>query len=375
MILVKFAKALLHFAIVLGILKLFSANGFDLGSYGRLANIHGKIFIFGFFGTLLSFEKLTSQYKYISPVCRLAPFSFIGGAIMLVISAFVKGEGINLYFLYGAHLLFSTGGLLMFIYYFNNIFIHKVFAPSGFLFLLGCATLPVGAIYSIKYRTLLEAPKPEFFLLFPILVIIGERIDFIRIFTRTVLLKGKVVLGIVVFIVYVVSLFVENTYKIEKYLLFSLLSISLVSELIALKHPFQSFKKIHTYMRTTLIISYIFGISGAMLLIAGRFEPGFHSLSLGFVFGMVFSHAIVIFPSIIAKKLPADNQISYLPFLFFTLANLIRVISASAIYMNIKFLSSISFFSMLYIFSGFLHFFSILQLFIMVKKIIKESYN
>lgn len=371
MILMKFSKALLHLAIVLGILKLFAANGFNLGFFGRLANIHGKLFVFGFFGTLLSFEKMTSQYKYIPTLYRWTPLSFITGSIILVISVFIKSSKISFYCVFLSHTSFFVGGFLMFVYYLENIFLHKVYAPSQFLFLLGCAVIPLAAIYSIKFMTLLEADNPEFFLLFPILVIIGERLDFIRIFTKAFLLKGQIIVGILTFIVYVVSLFIENTYKIEKYLLFSLISISFIAELFALKHKFSDFRKIHQYMKITLITAYIFAVVGILLLLVRSFEPGFHSIALGFVFGMVFSHAIVIFPSLIAKKLPADNQISYLPFLFFTLANVIRIVSASAIYMKIKFLSFTPIFSISYIFSGFLHFFSVLLLFIMVKKIIK----
>lgn len=371
MYVVKFAKALLHLSIVLGILKLFTANGFDLSFLGRLQNIHGRLFVFGFFGTLLSFEKLSSQYKYIPFLFRLTPLSFITGSVMLVVSALIKIKYINFYFVVASHTLFFVGGVLLVLYYFTNIFIHKVYAPSQFLFLLGSAVIPVASLYSVKFMTLLGAGNPEFFLLFPVFVILGERLDFIRIFTKQILLNVQIILAVMTFISYIVAFFLYDTYKIEKYLLFFLIFNSFVSELYALKHKFSVFSKIHKYMRVTLIVAYIFAIVGVLLLCCKSFEPGFHSISLGFVFGMVFSHAIVIFPSIIAKKMPQDNQISYKPFIIFTIANILRVSSSAVIYLGLVSSKVMPVFSVINIISGFIHFLAILLLFIMVKSIIR----
>ncbi len=373
MYVLKFAKALLHLSIVLGILRLFTINGFDLSVVGKLQNVHGRLFIFGFFGTLLSFEKLFSQYKYIPFLFRLTPLSFISGSVILVISAIIKSRYIGFYFVVTSHILFSIGGLLLVIYYFKNIFIHKINAPSQFLFLLGSAVIPIASLYSTKFTTLLEAGKPEFFLLFPMFVIVGERLDFIRIFTKSVLLKSQIVLGVLTFLSYIVALVTDNTYKIEKYTLFSLIINSFVAELFAMKHRFGEFKKIHKYMRVTLIIAYIFAIVGILLLMVRSFEPGFHSISLGFVFGMVFSHAIVIFPSIMAKKLPQDNQISYVPFIIFTISNVLRVSSSTVIYLGLLSSKVMPIFSAINIASGFFHFLSILLLFIKVKSIINSN--
>jgi hypothetical protein len=124
-------------------------------------------------------------------------------------------------------------------------------------------------------------------------------------------------------------------------------------------------------MKITLIVSYLFGILGVLLMIYRRFEPGFHSLSLGFIFGMVFSHSVVIFPSLL-KGFPDENKLTYLPFIIFTIANVLRVGTGLVVYGGLASPKLAKAFAHTNIFSGFIHFFAIITLFLMIKRMTKQ---
>ncbi len=359
----KIVKVFLHIAIVLGILKLFAMNGYPVDVLTRIQNLHGKIFIFGFFGCLITFEQtFNTKFKFI-------PYFFILGTLIEILTYIVYLKHLHIYIKQMTAFLFLCGGIVFSAYSLKNCITLKL-SSHYFNFLAGLL-LSISSILSKNTRTLLELENVEYFLLFPLFVILGERTMLARIWRKSIFIKIQVVLATLTFILYNITIFILETHGIEKISLLVLIFNSFINDIKMQLTKFTRISEIQRYFRITLNISYIFGIIGVILIIYRRFEPGFHSISLGFIFGMVFSHSVIIFPSIY-NKIPQQEKLSYIPFTIFTLANIARVLSSAVIYMGLFSQKIVPIFLIINIASGFLHFISIILLFIMIKSMVKD---
>ncbi|MFN7181792.1 MAG: hypothetical protein ACK4NF_03820 [Planctomycetota bacterium] len=355
---IRIAKFFLHLSIILGILKLFATNGYAINILTKIQNIHGKLFIFGFFGTLITFEKVfNTAFKFI-------PIFFIAGALTEIVNSVIAIKYMHPCLKLIPSSLYLCGGFMFSIFSLKN-YIYLKMQSYYFNFLAGLL-LSISSILSKDMRTLLDFENVEYFILFPVFVILGERIELSRVFGNNIFTSIQPLFATITFVLYTITIFVPGIYKIEKLCLLLLILISFANDIKIQMTKLVKIPPIQRYFRTTLNISYIFAITGILLLIYRRFEPGFHSLSLGFIFGMVFSHSIIIFPSIFGK-MPKEEKLSYLPFTIFTLGNIVRIVSSTIIYGGILPQKIIPFFSIINIASGFIHFISLILLFVMIK--------
>lgn len=324
----------LFFGLLIGISALAENNGFYLN--GKLAEdiiFHPDLMVFGVIGGLLITEKLELMEKFklyrnlkISRiiVVLLFPGVFIASLGILMETAIVEDVG----------LISITAASLFFLYYMTS---ERNPGLSYIKYVSGAAifAMALSSIANLNHF-ITESPELTYLvLLFPIIYVLAERIElgYVR-GMKTPLIRIQSILSWILVILAFLSV---ETGQVPFPQILMLISIAILTVMVLVSlfydPVFRSMKKksrLQSYMQRGIIISYVWLFLGLALFTLqivrghGFLDPAAHSIALGFIGTFIISHSPVIFPLTLKKKAVQEN-VSYLPLVVITIANVMRI--------------------------------------------------
>lgn len=262
---------------------------------GGLAVSHGPLMVSGFLGTLIGLERAVALAALGRRWVYLAPLLSALGALASLLGLPV-----------GPWLL--TGGSLALLAVFGEIIRRQ---PASFTYTMG-----LGVVLWAAGNLLWLAGWPLFHVVwwwagYLVLTIAGERLELARLthFPRQAMIGFAAQIA-----VYAAGLLVLSFTQLADLgvrvvgLALLLLALWLLRFDIARKTVRRS--GLTRFIALNLLLGYVWlVVSGILALTAGRQAAGplydamLHTLFLGFVFGMIFGHAPVIFPAVLGRPL------------------------------------------------------------------------
>lgn len=313
--------------VILGALRLLTLRGIIPTPLADLQLHHGEIMVFGFLAPLILTERYLGAAAFNLPrVFQLMPLLSALGALLKLLS-----------WITGVAVLNTVGSVslaiaVLFYVYVLGVVARKSAQPLPFRYMsLGAAVLLAGALLSINRS---PAGNPAFTLLlisFPVMTIIGERVELSRFLAPGVFRRAGwglwgVLLGSILLILRITA--VESSYLITAWaLLLALAVVPLVGPEMTLARAGQ--KGIYRYLGWHLAFAYLWLLIGLAILAIGReryplYDAGTHALAIGFVFSMIMAHAPVIAP-VLLKRNVSETKLSYWPLFLLTVSTFMRV--------------------------------------------------
>jgi hypothetical protein len=329
----RFGRIFLPLAILfllLGIMAGLERGGLhhlNLGLHQSLATLHYVIFFSGFFGTLLSVESAVGQGK---------KWLFLIPATILIGTLLYITYGIWYIFVLGAA-IFSIPSIMVFVQRKNYI-----------TFVIPCILFFLGAIFNVMnfyYSSALA------YLYFITLYILAERLELAKIVGAgkgafwNLVASELVILFAIVLSIYNLQLAIRLSGLTTLILAIWFWFNDLARKAIRTREPAK-------YSALAMLIGYIWLALGNTLFIVDAstfWGESIHSVTLGFVFSMVFAHAPIIFPNVAKVKFNFSRTL-YIPLFLLHFSVLLRVVShflpnAKPIALYLNFISIIFFFA------------------------------
>jgi hypothetical protein len=269
--------------------------GWLLPTTGGLAAAHGPLMVSGFLGTLIGLERavalaaLGRRWVYIAPI--LSALGVVTGLLGLPI---------------GPWLL--TAGSLALIAVFGEIIRRQ---PAAFTYTMG-----IGTVLWAVGNVLWLAGWPIFQVVwwwggYLVLTIAGERLEMARLtrFPRWAMRAFFVLVGVYVVGLLVLTFSPQGDLGVRIVgLALLLIALWLLQFDIARKTVWRT--GLTRFIALNLLIGYVWlAVSGILVLVFGQqaagpiYDAQLHTLFLGFVFGMIFGHAPVIFPAVLGREI------------------------------------------------------------------------
>jgi hypothetical protein len=304
-----------------GAVSLFSGMSIGLLRLGwnltwtsaEMTNLHGPLMVCGFLGTVISLERAVAigrRWAY------LAPFAAALGGIALIT---------GLPWLIGAALV-TVASLILCIATANIMFRQK--ALFTLTLLLGSLSWLLGNL--LWMNGLIIKQVAPWWIGFLVLTIAGERLELSRFLPQSLGGRRTFAAIIALFLIGAFSetLFSDSNVKVLSAAL-AALAIWLLHYDIA-RHTIKQ-KGLARYIAACLLSGYVWLMAGAMaglispqLLPESSYDAFLHAILIGFVFSMIFGHALIIFPAVVRIKIPYHPTF-YLPLVFLHISLLIRI--------------------------------------------------
>ncbi len=279
-----------------------------------LAISHGPLMVSGFFGTLISLERavaLGKRWPYVGPV--------LSGVGALLLVAGVPG-------ILGPVLL-AAGSFWLVLIFISIFRTHRagyvlVMTLGALAWFIGCLLILLGRpIYTIVM----------WWVGFLVLTISGERLELGRIIRLS--RNSQVLFGLAAAI-FIAGCIVMLFWLPAGARLAALGMIALALWLLRYDIARRTVRKsgLTRYIAVCLLTGYVWlGVSGVIGLIYGGVIAGpiydamLHSVLVGFVFGMIFGHAPIIFPAILGLSINY-HPIFYAPLVVLNVSLVIRLL-------------------------------------------------
>jgi hypothetical protein len=338
-IFIAIAVAFLFFGLTVGIFRLMSDNGIYTGILQNIYVLHPILMVFGFLACVVMAERVAGisiiqDLKQSRVPLVMVPLVTIG--MLLELTEYTTGPT-WLNYAGGAFLL---AGCLAFI-----VVLMKLASKTGiklpfYFMIVSAVSLSVSAILSALYLPLGNIPFIMLLLSFPMMLILGERVELTR-FTASVSTTKRFRISFI-FACASVALFTFSSAltrfsELQTMVLFVgtlFLLATLVTVLVAENFRLLSKSKetLQRYVFVHTRIAYAWGIFGLILAeiyfaYSFRFDlydPFIHSIAVGFIGTMLLAHGPVILPSVLGRKLDV-TRLSIFPLGILTTGNLIRV--------------------------------------------------
>ena len=336
---IAYAIASLVIGFTVGLFRLFMDNGtFYLSILLPWYQLHSIFLIFGFLGALLMTE-------------RLAGSADVGGtgavrfnAVMLLISiagmsALSAGWGYGIESLRISGALLLTAGSLMFTSFLIRLGRMAGDNPGFGIMASGTVSLAISAMLIAIELPNDNLPLIIQMLLFPIMFVIGERIELTR-FTgfhrRNALTSLVHTLSWIAIGTTALSSIVR---EIDAYsYVFPLTAAVFLVLLIAAVTLFMERKRktagamteLQAYVGAGISTAYFWLFAGITLFllringITGLYDAAIHAVALGFIATFIFAHGPVIFPVVLGRK-GNLKRLTFVPLYILTISNSMRV--------------------------------------------------
>ncbi|MCL4325701.1 MAG: hypothetical protein M1481_02560 [Candidatus Thermoplasmatota archaeon] len=322
----------------IGIFRLFKDNyGYHAIFLNPWYHVHSFLMIFGFLGGLLMTERIVGtrtlpwQNRFMISLSMIS-LSIIG-LIMLT-----SGWALSIPFIAitGGIFLFISSSLFTYFIYKLAILSHDY--QSFMIMAAGTTSLGVSSILAMLYLPVNDYPFILLMLSFPLLFVVGERIELSRFKFVGMNFKKSFILVISWSYVFILSVSASLFYKsysysillltISGFLLLSVIFIVFYMDRVAAVTVKQH--RLSRYLYISITIAYIWAIIGIVFFIlrsngvTGFYDPGIHAIALGFIVTFIFAHGALIFPTLLNKKLNV-SKLSYWPLIILTTANVMRI--------------------------------------------------
>ncbi|MEW5870631.1 MAG: hypothetical protein AB1894_15265 [Chloroflexota bacterium] len=274
---------------------------------------HGPLMISGFFGTLISLERavaLGKRWAYIGPV-----LSGLGGILLI---AGVQGLA--------GPVLLAAGSLCLVLVFAYILRSHRAsyivtMALGALSWFIGCLLILLG--WPVYYIVM-------WWVGFLVLTIAGERLELGRMVRLS--RNSKVLFGLAAGL-FMAGCLVMLIWLEEGARLAGAGMLALAAWLLRYDIARRTVRMagLTRYIAVCLLVGYFWlGISGVIGLAYGGVREGpiydimLHSVLLGFVFGMIFGHAPIIFPAILGIQVNY-HPVFYTPLVFLNLSLILRL--------------------------------------------------
>jgi hypothetical protein len=278
-----------------------------------LAGTHGPLMVSGFLGTLIALERAVALSR---PWAYGAPLVGCLGAILLFFDL-PAGAGL---------LTLSSLGLIA-IYV---VILRRQFALYTLTMALGAAAWLVGNIIWGTGGAVYQAVP--WWAGFLVLSIVGERLEISRVLRLSsrsrlffALAVGLVSIGLLVSL-----FFYAGGVRLAG---LGFLALALWLGIYDIARRTVRRQGLTRFIAVNLLLGYFWLAVGGLLALAhGEMMAGFlydawlHAIFLGFVFSMIFAHALIILPAVTGIPIPY-NPILYGPVLLMQLALILRILS------------------------------------------------
>jgi hypothetical protein len=275
---------------IIGSISGIARGGLELGFINKLSFFHQYFMIGGFFGTLITAERIVSlrneKLNFIILVNALgAPFIILNPKI--------------------SSIFFYSGGLILFAVYLYFLFRFKkeeflILGLSAIFYILGFELYEKNRLLAI-----------DFWSLFFIFTILGERYELIKNFKKISKISKYLIFATILLLP-----FIQKFYPLKGIILVGLSGVFIITDIALINlRKTEPFRFTAYCILTGYIWLTIYGLSFTIPNI--NYDLRIHSLLLGFVFSMVFAHARMILPSILkttAKFLKIPNYIAFILF-------------------------------------------------------------
>jgi hypothetical protein len=273
--------------------------------------LHGPLLVCGFLGTLISLERavaLAQRWAYAAPI-----FSALGAAALLVSRPTFFGA-----------LLLTLGSLGMVAIFY--VIVKRQPALYTYTMALGALTWLIGNVLWLLGFGIANATL--WWTAFLTLTIVGERLELSRLLRLPPRTQQLFILALVLFLLGVALDAIENVWFAELgWFVGSRLAgvgmIALALWLLQFDIARRTVQQqgLTRYIAWCLLLGYVWlGIGGALrIFYAGasagpHYDALLHAVFVGFVFSMIFGHAPIILPAVLARAL------AYTPFFYAALA-------------------------------------------------------
>ncbi|MDG6907755.1 MAG: hypothetical protein JRN20_18430 [Nitrososphaerota archaeon] len=325
-----------------GIFRLMANTGMSTGILQGIYGLHPILMVFGFLGCIVMAERVAGisvipELKKSPAPVVMVPLIALGVVFELV--------GYSL----GPQILRYAGGISLFAG--SSVFIFVLFSlgkktgarlPFNFMILSG-VSLAASAVFSAFYLPSGRAGFIMLLLSFPLVFILGERVELTR-FTASPTATRRFKVAFLSSLIAVLSFILAATFtsSFEFQVAFSFLgslflALTLLLVLLAENQNFRllsrSKEPLQKYVISHTKVAYSWGIVGMTLALIyfgtsmkiDLYDPFIHSIAVGFIGTMLLAHGPVILPSVTGQR-PSVEKLSLLPLMVLTAGNLIRIV-------------------------------------------------
>ena len=332
--------AFMFLALLVGIFRLMALNFLVTGILDELYALHSIIMVFGFLAVIIMTERVAGMrmipeaQKLKAPV-MMAPFATLG---LVAETVGYMWQVPTLRFL-GAVLL--MGGCVAFIATLRFLKRNSEAKLSFDFMILSVVSLLLAAMVSAFTIPVDDMGFIMLLLSFPVLFILGERIELTRIISSPKSNKGfrralmAAAGSIILFAVgsrESFSMLGNVTFLIGSVLLLVVFLSILIVENHNLRLLLKSRRPLQHYISRHVRVAYAWAVIGMFLAICyslrgfefDLYDPFIHSLTLGFIGTMMLAHGPVILPGVLKRKFN-EEKLTMLPLAVLTLSVVLRV--------------------------------------------------
>ncbi len=302
-------------SMALGVISGLARVGWNLGDLSlALAPQHGPLMMSAFFGTVISLERavaLNTRLSFAAPMASAA-----SGLALLMLLPIPIAAG-----------LASLAGALLAIASIEVL--RRLLAP--FTITLFLATLCWVIAGLIWWSTQSPAKATSWWILFLVITIAGERLELTR-FVPVPESATLVFYGLIAAAITGAGLALASPLIGFKLMSIGIFGLALWLMRFDIARHNLSQSGATRYIAVCLFTGYLWLALAGLLGFAGGFEnhhrlhdATLHAIAIGFVFSMVFGHALIIFPAIARIKI-SFHPVFYLPLTLLWLSLSVRVV-------------------------------------------------
>jgi hypothetical protein len=337
---VAISVAFMFLALLVGIFRLMALNFFVTGILVELYALHSIIMVFGFLAVIIMSERVAGvriipgAQKLKAPVMMI-PFVTLG---VVVETIGYMWQVPTLRFL-GAVLL--MGGCVAFIETLRFLKRNSEAKLSFDFMILSVVSLLLAAMVSAFTIPVDDMGFIMLLLSFPVLFILGERIELTRIVASPKSNKGfrrALVTAAASIILFAVgsgerfTMLANVTFLIGSVLLLVVFLSVLIVENHNLRLLLKSPRPLQHYVSRHVRVAYGWALIGMFLAVGyalsgfefDLYDPFIHSLTLGFIGTMMLAHGPVILPGVLKRKFN-EVKLTMLPLAVLTLSVVLRM--------------------------------------------------
>jgi hypothetical protein len=335
-------------SLVIGVFRLMNLHSINIYPWllTRLYSLHPNIMLFGFLAPIIMTERYVgSKAMGLNLIGRyssrlMAPITQAG--LLLQILSYLFSTGYLMVF--GG--IAITLGLLLFILLLLQLSSKTGVRLPFYFMILSVIPLQLFNILFTEEKYIQNPSQALLLLLFPVIFILGERIELTRFLTTGYSVARFMVAFfgclILVLVSSLGSIFFHRSVEDRLLLIFFILLLLvglavLAAETGSLRKGISSPLLLQRYVAKHIVVAYVwlilsafFGFAFVSDLNGLYYDAMIHSMTVGFIGTMLLAHGPVIIPSVISKRVDVSRLTLY-PLFILTISNIMRIIGDLAI--------------------------------------------
>lgn len=334
------ALAFMFLAVFTGIFRLMGMNFFATGILSGLYGLHSVIMVFGFLAVIVMTERVAGV-RLIPEAQKLKAPALMVPSVAFGVVAEAFGYAWQILFLrfLGAALL--VGGCVAFIVTLRFLRRSSEAKLSFDFMTLSVVSLLLAAIVSAFTLPVDDMGFIMLLLAFPVLFILGERVELTRIvsspknslgFKRALMIAAASVFLFAVGSAGGFGALANVTFLLGSLLLLVVFVSILIVEEKNIRLLLKSPRLLQRYVSRHVRVAYGWALIGMVLAVGyavsgfelDLYDPFIHSLTLGFIGTMMLAHGPVILPGVLKRRFN-EEKLTILPLAILMLSVILRV--------------------------------------------------